>query len=145
MQRIFTCSAYETSAADFFELLRSQHPDLVLDVRLKNTNQLCGFTKQKDLEYLIPALTNAVYAHDLRFAPSANLLDKYLKHWIDWDAYRDQYLEQLHDSDALTAYTHNYAKYSCICILGTATRKRRSHSEILVQLLQETLPGGSAT
>lgn len=68
----------------FFNALLNRKAGLVLDVRLKNTNQLCGFTKQKDLEYLIPQITGADYVHDLRFAPTPKLLKFYQAQLIDW-------------------------------------------------------------
>ena len=43
-------SAYQTTAQDFFDRLKAWSTDLVLDVRLKNTNQLAGFTKQEESE-----------------------------------------------------------------------------------------------
>lgn len=128
-------SAYETSAEQFFNSLLSHSTDLVLDVRLKNTNQLCGFTKQKDLEYLIAKITGAEYVHDLRFAPTPELLDRYLKHWINWEDYREQYNALMEQRGSESIFRSSYGMYSSICILGTATKKRKSHSEALVQIL----------
>jgi hypothetical protein len=58
-QKIFLLSAYETSAADFFQTLVRNKADLMLDVRQGNTSQLCGFTKKKDLAFFVPQLTGA--------------------------------------------------------------------------------------
>lgn len=135
MQEIFEMSAYETSAELFFETLKQHQTDLVLDVRLKNSNQLCGFTKRKDLAYLVPAITGAKYCHDLAFAPSDSLLDAYLQHRISWDAYCERYQKEISESHAVDHYQKEYKDYQHVCILGTATRKRRSHSEVLVRLL----------
>jgi hypothetical protein len=139
MPDIFTLSAYETSAEQFFDALLCRKADLVLDVRLKNTNQLCGFTRQKDLEYLIPQITGAAYVHDLRFAPTPELLDRYRKHWnwIGWEEYREQYDALMRKRGAEFAFRSSYGTYSAVCILGTATKKRRSHSEALVELLTD--------
>lgn len=52
MQHIFLLSAYEITAAAFFQKLKQERTDLVLDIRLNNTSQLCGFTKEKDLSFL---------------------------------------------------------------------------------------------
>lgn len=135
MPEIFTLSAFETSAGPFFNALLSRKAGLVLDVRLKNTNQLCGFTKQKDLEYLIPRITGANYVHDLRFAPTPELLKLYQAQLIDWEEYRKQYEMLIHSRGAEQIFQSTYGAYSCVCILGAATKKRRSHSEALKQLL----------
>ena len=60
---VFTLSACETEARKFFETLIGEKTDLVLDVRRRNTNQLCGFTKQKDLEYFVEKMVGASYMH----------------------------------------------------------------------------------
>ena len=42
--QINTLSAYQTAAEEFFDKIAEWKADLVLDVRLKNTNQLSGFS-----------------------------------------------------------------------------------------------------
>ena len=135
MTAIYTLSAYETTARAFFEKLRLEQAGLLLDVRLKNTNQLCGFTKGKDLEYLVPALTGAVYVHDLRFAPDPGLLERYLKQRCSWEEYKLLYQQQMQAQNITALFQADYGAYASVCLLGTATRKRRSHSEALAQLL----------
>lgn len=136
-QSIFTISAYETSAADFFGQLQKHSADLVLDVRLKNTGQLCGFTKLKDLQYLVPALTGAAYVHDPLFAPSPELLERYLSHEYSWEDYRREYRRLIRRRGALSVFREQYGNYHSVAVLGTATRRRQSHSEALMELLQE--------
>ncbi len=134
MRNIFTLSAYETDAEHFFNLLMKENTDLVLDVRLKNSSQLCGFTKEKDLAYLIPKITNAIYVHDLRFAPSSALLESYLKHAVNWEIYSSSFIKEMKEKDAAALFEDSYEKYQSICILGTATKNRRSHSEVLEKM-----------
>jgi len=135
MPHIFTLSAYETSAHDFFTKLLEEKTDLVLDIRLKNTNQLCGFTKRQDLEYLVTTLTGAKYVHDLRLAPSEALLERYIKHWCNWEEYAKDYKQQMQQENVRKLFKTSYGRYRSICLLGTATKKRRSHSEALQELL----------
>ena len=87
---IHTISAYETTASKFFGCLEEWKIDLALDVRLKNTNQLAGFTKRDDLAYFVKRLTGAEYKHDLLFAPAPTLFERYIHGNIDWDAYASQ-------------------------------------------------------
>ena len=49
--KINVLSAYQTTAEEFFNKILGWKATLVLDIRLRNTNQLSGFTKQEDLEY----------------------------------------------------------------------------------------------
>jgi hypothetical protein len=133
---LFEISAYETSASDFFGKILQNHIDLVLDVRLKNESRLCGFTKKKDLAYFVPAICGATYIHDLFLAPEPELLDRYLHGWIRWEEYARRYRASMEARNAVGYFQEHYGKYSNICLVGTATRKRRSHSEVLSELLQ---------
>lgn len=131
MQKVYVLSAYETTAADFFQRVAAEETDLVLDVRLNNSSQLCGFTKKKDLAFFVPKLAGAKYVHDLLFAPDKGLLDLYTKKRIGWEEYSDAYDLLLDKRKAMTAYERKYKDFGCVCLLGTQTKKRRSHNEIL--------------
>ena len=135
-QMVFTMSAYEIGAADFFQKLQAEKTELVLYVRLHAASQLCGFTKEKDLAFFVPQLTGAAYVHDLIFAPEQAWLDLYRKQHISWEEYSDAYAELLAKRQALELYRRCYAGYGCVCLLGTQTRKRRSHNEWLYRLLR---------
>ncbi len=134
-QKIFLLSAYETSAADFFQTLVRNKADLMLDVRQGNTSQLCGFTKKKDLAFFVPQLTGADYIHDVVFAPDRELLDLYTKYHMPWEDYAREYEKIIRKRDGVAHFKERYGKYHSVCLLGTATRKRRSHNEVLRDLL----------
>lgn len=131
MQKIYRLSAYETTAAEFFQRVAAEETDLVLDVRLNNSSQLCGFTKKKDLEFFVPKLSGAKYVHDLLFAPDKGLLELYTKKRIGWEEYSDAYDLLLDKRKAMAIYAKKYKDFACVCLLGTQTKKRRSHNEIL--------------
>lgn len=133
---IFTLSAFETSAEEFFETLKSHHTDLLLDVRLHNTNQLCGFTKSKDLAYFTNAIVGAEYIHDTMFAPDEEAFKAYRSKTMTWDAFQQAYRRRIEAFNAPEYFRENYGEYEHICILGAGTRKRRSHVEILPGMLQ---------
>lgn len=137
--RIETISAYETSAEKFFGCLEEWKCDLVLDTRLKNTNQLAGFTKRDDLAYFVEHIAHAHYAHDKLFAPAPTLLERYLHGNLDWDAYADAYREALREREAIPQFFDRYGEYESVALVGTATRTRRSHVEVLKQMLEEFL------
>ncbi|MEG0459962.1 MAG: DUF488 domain-containing protein [Gordonibacter sp.] len=134
---IYTNSAYETTAEEFFGKLTAEKVDLLLDTRLKNTNQLAGFTKKNDLEYFVPKLLHADYVHDKLFSPAPTILERYLHGNIGWDAYADAYREDMRERDAVGQFFERYDEYHQVCLLGTATRKRRSHVEVLKELLEQ--------
>ena len=77
MIKLFTIGTNEKSARHFFELLKQNEVELLLDIRLNNTSQLAGFTKGGDdyLGYLLKKVANIKYIHDIRLAPTKELLD----------------------------------------------------------------------
>ena len=138
ISNIFEISAYQTSASEFFDKILQNHADLVLDVRLKNESQLCGFTKRKDLTFFVPKICHAAYVHDRFFTPEPQLLDRYLHHWIQWNQYSAEYRSAMDAKNVVDYFQEHYGNYSCVCLIGTATQKRRSHSEVLRGLLADS-------
>lgn len=136
-QSIITLSAYQTTAEAFFTTLINHKVDLLLDVRLHNTNQLCGFTKQRDLAYFAKTIAHAAYAHEVQLAPTQELLQPYLHKDIDFDEYASGYRALIEGRDGLALYGREFGSYASVAILGTATKKRRSHAEVLADMLAE--------
>lgn len=130
-------SAYETSAEEFFDKLAAWQTDLVLDVRLHNTSQLSGFTKQKDLEYFVRTIQHADYIHDTLFSPDAEVLEHYLHENIGWEDFAEDYRQTMEDRKAIPVFLEKYGDYESIALVGTATHKRRSHVEVLKELVDE--------
>lgn len=137
--RIHTISAYETSAEEFFKRLDDWKTDLVVDTRLKNTNQLAGFTKRDDLAYFVEQLAHARYVHDKLFAPAPTMMERYIHGNIGWDAYADAYREDMREREAVPQFFDRYGECESVALVGTATRSRRSHVEILAEMLEDAL------
>lgn len=134
-----TISAYETSAEEFFGLLEAWNVDLVLDARLKNTNQLAGFTKRNDLAYFVPRIISARYEHDVQFAPAPTVMERYLHGNISWDEFAASYRADMLKRKAPERFFDLYCMHTSVALLGTATKKRRSHVEVLEELLEDAL------
>lgn len=133
---IHVLSAYQTTAEEFFDKIIGWKTDLVLDIRLRNTNQLAGFTKQEDLEYFTHVIAHADYVHDVEYSPSKTLLDDYLDHGLSYQEYFARYAKEMEERKAIPAFFQKYGKYRSVAIVGTATDKRRSHAEELQHLLE---------
>lgn len=137
--QINVLSAYQTTAQEFFGKIIGWKADLVLDVRLKNTNQLSGFTKQEDLEYFTHVIAHADYVHDVEYSPSKTLLDSYLDDGMPYEEYFAEYKKELEERNAIPEFFKKYGKYTSIAIVGTATKKRHSHAEELKKLLDAAM------
>ena len=111
--KINVLSAYQTTAEEFFNKIIGWKADLVLDVRLKNTNQLAGFTKQEDLEYFTHVIARADYAHDVEYAPSKALLDAYLDEGMSYEEYFQNYAAELEERNALADFFNVSLDWLC--------------------------------
>ena len=89
---ICTIGVTKRAAADFFGALRRAGVKRVLDVRLKNSSQLAGFSKRDDLPFFLAELCGAEYIHEPRLAPTPELLSDYRKRRIDWPEYERRFL-----------------------------------------------------
>ena len=133
--QVNTISASETTAEAFFDRLAEWKVDLVLDTRLKNTNQLAGFTKRDDLAFFVDRLAHARYVHDKLFAPAPTMLERYLHGNIGWEAYAEAYREDMREREAVPRFFESYGEFDSVALVGTATRARRSHVEVLKSML----------
>ena len=90
---VFTIGFTQTTAADFFGKLRRYGIRRLVDVRLNNVSQLAAFAKRDDLAYFLQELCGAEYLHEVRLAPTQEMLDDYKKKKGAWDVYASLFLE----------------------------------------------------
>lgn len=88
---IYTIGFTKTSAEQFFGSLRRAGIERLIDVRLNNRSQLAGFSKRDDLAYFLRELCNAEYRHDVRLAPTAEMLKAYRDREMTWDEYEGEF------------------------------------------------------
>lgn len=141
MNSIFTIGSNGKSAKKFFELLKYNNVDLLLDVRLNNTSQLAGITKGGlgNLDYLLKNICNIDYIHDLKLAPSKLMLDNYKnKKNMNWDTYTEMFLE-LYESRNLNNYIQeNYLSMNKnICLLCSEEKYQECHRGIITNELNK--------
>lgn len=77
--KIFTIGYTQKSAEEFFDLLMTNKVECLIDVRLNNSSQLAAFTKHRDLEYFLKVIANINYIHNVKYAPTKDILEDYKK------------------------------------------------------------------
>ena len=90
---VFTIGFTQTTAADFFGRLKRYGIRRLVDVRLNNISQLAAFAKRDDLAYFLRELCGAEYLHEIRLAPTQEMLDAYKKQKGSWDVYAALFLD----------------------------------------------------
>jgi uncharacterized protein (DUF488 family) len=94
---IYTIGFTKKSAEQFFGALRKAGIKRLVDIRLNNSSQLAGFTKQDDLAFFLREICGAEYTHQLILAPTKEILDGYKKKKITWDEYERRFKSLLSD------------------------------------------------
>ena len=87
--KIYTIGFTQKSAKEFFEKIKDNGIELLIDVRLNNVSQLAGFAKGKDLEYFLKEICNCDYVHEIVLAPTKELLDNYRAKITSWLEYEE--------------------------------------------------------
>jgi uncharacterized protein YeaO (DUF488 family) len=96
-----------------------------------------GFTG-KYLAFFADRLANIAYTHELNFAPTKELLEKYRKKKISWDHYTREYLALL-DTRNIKQIVNTEALDSC-CLLCSEHSPEKCHRRLLAEYLQKLNP-----
>ena len=111
---LYTIGFTQKSAQQFFELIKSNNMDMLVDIRLNNKSQLAGFAKGNDLRYFLEEICNCEYQHCIEYAPTKDILDSYKKKTISWDEYVRQYIPLMQKRNAVQKFAERFAKYMAV-------------------------------
>ncbi len=138
MAIIFTIGFTKKSLREFVEALRRAGVKRVIDVRLRNTSQLAGWSKQPDFAYLLEEGFGVAYEHHPVFAPTDELLDAYKKDH-DWPLYEERF-NQLLAERRPEAEAWELLKKDSICLLCAEPKADKCHRRMVAEYLQSLAP-----
>ena len=133
---VYTMGFAQKNAAQFFELLKKNNVEIVIDIRLNNKSQLAGFTKGQDLKYFLKAICNCEYKHCVEFAPTKEILDAYKKGVIDWLQYVAQFLPLMEKRHAPQLFKTMFGKYERVCLLCSEPTPEQCHRRLLAEIIE---------
>jgi len=132
--RLFTIGFAETTAEQFFALLRSADVDRVIDVRLNNTSQFAGFSKRDDLKFFLREVCDIGYLHLPELAPTQQILDAYKKHKGSWSVYEQEFINLMEKRGIEKAVSRDSVNRSCL--LCSEKRPHHCHRRLVAEYLQ---------
>ena len=94
---LYTIGFSGKDAKTFFELLRLNKVQMLVDVRLNNVSQLAGYTKKNDLAYFLEKICGIKYLHLPILAPTKEILDGYKSKKISWNDYEAKYIHLINE------------------------------------------------
>lgn len=125
--------------ADLITLLRQAGVEAVIDVRLRNTSQLAGYTKRDDLAFLLQEGFGIAYEHHPELAPTDDILDAYRRD-EDWEAYQARFRPLLADRQAEQTGNDILARYRTVCLLCSEPTADRCHRRLVADYWAEQIP-----
>lgn len=138
MATVFTIGFTKKSLRQFVETLREAGVRRIVDVRLRNTSQLAGWTKLPDFAYLLEEGFGIAYEHHPEFAPSDEILDQY-KSGADWMGYEEQFNQLLKARKPEKQARELLAK-DTICLLCAEPTADKCHRRLVAEYLRELAP-----
>ena len=129
---IYTIGFTQTTAEHFFGRLREAGVQRLMDVRLNNSSTLAGFSKRDDLAFFLQEILGANYLHVPLLAPTDDLLGRYRKKELAWDAYAEAYLALLDERD-ITSVIERPAFATPTVLLCSEPTADRCHRRLVAE------------
>ena len=137
--KVYTIGFTQKSAKDFFELIKQNEIELLIDIRLNNVSQLAGFAKGKDLEYFLKEICGCKYVHDDLFAPTKELLDDYRAKKTSWAKYEEIFAKIINVRNLADRFKKLYSNSEKVCLLCTEPTAEQCHRRLVAEYLQENI------
>lgn len=136
---IYTIGFTKKTAEIFFETLKSNNIDVILDIRLNNTSQLASFAKYPDIKYFLDKLVSCDYIHDVNFAPEEKTLKDYKTKQINWNEYVEQFNKTMHDRNIRDYIVdkHTGLKNKNVCLLCSEAKHHECHRSLVSQYFKD--------
>ncbi len=138
MTTIYTIGFTKKTLQEFIEALRQAGVQRVIDVRLRNTSQLAGWSKYPDFAYLLEGGFGIAYEHHPEFAPTGELLDGY-KQNKDWPRYEEAF-NQLLAARRPESEGRELLRKEGICLLCTEPTPEKCHRRLVAEYLTGLMP-----
>lgn len=137
---LYTIGFTQKTAEEFFELLRNNQVQLLIDTRISNNSQLAGFAKSDDLRYFLKQIANIQYEYRPDFAPTKELLKDWRNKKINWHQYELRYIFLLEERKTYKDFMKDYKNYDKICILCSEATPDFCHRRLLAEKLHQAYP-----
>ena len=137
---IYTIGFTQKSAEEFFEILRQNHIQLLMDIRISPSGQLSGFAQKDDLPYFLDHLSDhCQYIHMPVLAPAKEILKDYRSDG-NWERYVHRF-EALMDERLIPDVLDPVLfEQQCVCLLCSEATPEHCHRRLVVERLQRHWP-----
>ena len=139
MPTLYTIGFTQKTLAEFIGALRGAGVTRVVDIRLKNTSQLAGFAKGRDLEFLLGEGFGIGYCHEPELAPTEEMLKAY-EATKDWPAYQAGFLGLAQERQIEHIGQRLLAGGGTLCLLCSEPEADCCHRRLVAEYWAARLP-----
>ncbi len=139
MPTLHTIGYERRPLAEFITLLRAAEIDAVVDIRLRNTSHLAGYTKRDDLAFLLQEGFGIAYEHDPELAPTDEILDTYVQDH-DWLRYAACFAALLAERQSEVTGREILAHYRAPCLLCREATPEKCHRRLVAEWWAAHIP-----
>lgn len=132
MPTLYTIGYRRKPLSEFINQLRDAEVDAVIDVRLRNTSHLLGYTKKDILAFLLPEGFNIAYEHHPELAPTAEILDDFREDG-DWSSYTERFLPLLDTRVVQDVGREILERFQRPCLLCAELTAEHCHRRLVVE------------
>jgi uncharacterized protein (DUF488 family) len=139
MPTLFTIGYQRRPLSEWIALLQKAGVDAIIDIRLRNTSHLAGYTKRDDLAFLLREGFGIAYEHRLELAPTTEILDTYAEDH-DWSAYEGHFLPLLATRQAESLGQEILTRYRAPCLLCREATPEHCHRRLVAEYWRHHMP-----
>lgn len=132
MPNLYTIGYKGKPLETFISQLCARGVDIVVDVRLRSTSHLLGYTKQNDLAFLLQEGFGIAYEHYPELAPTDEILLAY-RETHDWAAYETQFQPLLVKRAVSEIGRGILARYRAPCLLCAEPTAEQCHRRLVAE------------
>lgn len=140
MIKLFNIGFTQKTAELFFETLKANKIECLVDVRLNPNGQLSRFAFEKDLPYFLEKLANGCkYVHRIDFAPEKELLKEVRTKGTmmskDYRVFEQAFFKQLEEKSNIDNFIETFGKYQSVVLLCSEPTPEKCHRRLVSELL----------
>ncbi len=137
---IFSIGFTQKSAEEFFDLLKDNNIDCLIDVRLNPNGQLSRFAFEKDLPYFLDKLANGCkYAHRVDLAPQNELLKEVRTKGSEmsknYKLFEIEFNKYLEEKSKIKNFVEHFKDFKNVALLCSEHTTEKCHRRLVIDML----------
>ncbi len=146
MITLFNIGFAQKTAEEFFEKLRVNKIECLVDIRLNPNGQLSRFAFEKDLPYFLDKLVDGCqYTHRIDLAPKKELLmevrDKTNPMSKNYKLFEVAFNRQLNNESRISDFVAKFGKFNRVVLLCSEPTIEKCHRRLVSDMLLKKFEG----